>query len=133
MWAKCLGSWQATFKFLQGLQSQLQAGDDALNAARQQRVYLQTLADQYRSLQGPVRSSDGTPVGLPAIDQQLQKLRAQLADLSSRYTDQHPDVRKLKEEIARTENLRDQLLTSLKNRPSSGSIDASDTTIGATR
>ena len=56
-------------------------------------------------------------MGLPAIDQQLQKLRAQLADLSSRYTDQHPDVRKLKEEIAKTENLRDQLLASLKNKP----------------
>jgi succinoglycan biosynthesis transport protein ExoP len=122
------GQLASNLQILQGLQSQMQTAEDSLNAARQQRVYLQTLADQYRSLQGPVKSSDGTPVGLPAIDQQLQKLRSQLADLSSRYTDQHPDVRKLKEEIARTETLRDQLLASLKNKPADAT-DPNNTTI----
>src|SRR5579872_64224 len=114
------GQLQSNLQILQGLQSQLQTEEDSLNAARQQRVYLQTLADQYRTLQGPVKASDGTPVGLPALDQQLQKLRAQLADLSSRYTDQHPDVKKVKEEIARTEKLRDQLMASLKDKPAGG-------------
>src|SRR5581483_7852602 len=79
---------------------------------------------------GPVKSSDGTPVGLPAIDQQLQKLRAQLTDLTSRYTDQHPDVRKVKEEIAKTERLRDQLLASLKTKPADGAGDAGSGQIG---
>ncbi len=124
------GQLASNLQILQGLQSQLQTAEDSLNAARQQRVYLQTLADQYRTLQGPVKSADGTPVGLPAIDQQLQKLRAQLADLSSRYTDQHPDVRKLKDEIARTETLRDQLLASLSNKPSNTATDAGDGSIG---
>ena len=119
------GQLTSNLAILQGLQSQLQTAEDSLNSARQQRVYLQSLADQYRSLQGPVKSSDGTPVGLPAIDQQLQKLRSQLADLSSRYTDNHPDVRKLKDEIAKTESLRAQLLASLKNKPSQGA-DGSD-------
>ena len=120
------GQLASNLQILQGLQSQLQTGEDSLNTARQQRVYLQSLADQYRSLQGPVKSSDGTPVGLPAIDQQLQKLRSQLADLSSRYTDNHPDVRKVKEEIANTETLRAQLLASLKNKPSTEATDGSD-------
>jgi succinoglycan biosynthesis transport protein ExoP len=119
------GQLQSNIQILQGLQSQLQTGEDSLNAARQQRVYLQSLADQYRTLQGPVKTSDGTPVGLPAIDQQLQKLRAQLADLSSRYTDQHPDVKKTKQEIARTEKLRDQLMASLKAKPADATADAS--------
>lgn len=120
------GQLTSNLQILQGLQTQLQTAEDSLNAARQQRVYLQTLADQYRTLQGPVKSSDGTPVGLPAIDQQLQKLRSQLADLSSRYTDHHPDVRKLKEEIAKTEKLREQLLASLKTKTESTDIaDAS--------
>src|SRR4051794_21949113 len=119
------GQLASNLQILQGLQTQLQSAEDSLNAARQQKVYLQTLADQYRTLQGPVKGSDGTPIGLPAIDQQLQKLRAQLSDLSSRYTDQHPDVRKVKEEIARTERLRDQLLASLKNKPTDGVGDAS--------
>ena len=122
------GQLSSNLQILQGLQTQLQTAEDSLNAARQQRVYLQTLADQYRTLQGPVKSSDGTPVGLPAIDQQLQKLRSQLADLSSRYTDHHPDVRKLKEEIAKTEKLREQLLASLKAR--SESTDIADSSTG---
>jgi len=125
------GQLTSNISILQGLQSQLQTEEDSLNAARQQRVYLQSLADQYRTLQGPVKTSDGTPVGLPAIDQQLQKLHAQLNDLSSRYTDRHPDVRKLKEEIARTEKLRDQLLAATKNKPADGANDGSDASMSA--
>ncbi len=55
-------------------------------------------------------------MGLPAIDQELDKLKAQLADLSSHYTDRHPDVRKLKDQIAKTEKMRDQLLAGLKTQ-----------------
>jgi succinoglycan biosynthesis transport protein ExoP len=96
-----------------GLQSQLQNEEDALNSARQQHVYLQTLVDQYRSLQGS-RTSDGAPLGLTAIDQELDKLKAQLADMSSHYTDRHPDVRKLKDQIATTEKMRAQMIASMK-------------------
>ena len=105
----------SNLQILSGLQSQLQNEQDSLNAAQQQHVYLQTLADQYRALQGTSKSSDGTTTGgLPALDQELDKLKAQLADLRSRYTDRHPDVRKVKEQIAETEKMRDQLLSSLK-------------------
>jgi uncharacterized protein involved in exopolysaccharide biosynthesis len=103
----------------------LQNEDDALNAARQQHVYLQTLADQYRALQGSAKNADGTTVGLPALDEELDKLKAQLADLSSHYTERHPDVRKVKEQIAKTEKMRDQLLASLKNKGSENSTDGS--------
>jgi len=118
----------SNLQILQGLQTQLQSEDDALNAARQQHVYLQTLADQYRTLQVPAKGTDGTAVGLPALDEQLQKLKTQLADLSSHYTDRHPDMRKLKDEIAKTEKLRDQLLAGLKNK---GSDNATDTSASA--
>jgi len=109
---------QTNLQILSGLQSQLQGEQDALNAANQQRVYLQSLADQYRALQASPKGAGGTSAGLPALDQQLEKLRAQLADLSSHYTDRHPDVRKLKEQIAETEKMRDQLLASLKAKGS---------------
>ncbi|MGA2376959.1 MAG: hypothetical protein ABSF72_15680 [Candidatus Sulfotelmatobacter sp.] len=109
------GQLASNLQILSGLQSQLQNEEDALNTARQQHVYLQTLADQYRTLQGTSKSSDGTATGgLPALDQELDKLRAQLADLRSRYTDRHPDVRKVEEQIAQTEKMREQLLASLK-------------------
>jgi polysaccharide chain length determinant protein (PEP-CTERM system associated) len=111
----------SNLQILAGLQSQLQTEEDALNTAKQQRVYLETLVNQYRSLQGTPRSAGagGTAtVGLPAIDQELDKLRAQLADLSSHYTDRHPDVRKVKEQIAETEKTRDRIMADLKAKAS---------------
>ena len=114
------GQLQSNLQILSGLQAHLQSEQDALNAAKQQHVYLQSLADQYRALQGAMKATDGTgSVGLPAIDAELEKLRAQLADLSSHYTDRHPDVRKLKEQIAKTERMRAQLLAGGKDKNTS--------------
>ena len=115
----------SNLQILAGLQSQLQAEEDALNTAKQQRVYLETLVNQYRSLQSSSKTEGGAPVGLPAVDGELDKLKAQLADLSSRYTDRHPDVRKLKEQIATTEKMRDQIVADLKAQASAAQADPS--------
>jgi polysaccharide biosynthesis transport protein len=117
----------SNLQILAGLQSQLQTEEDALNTAKQQRVYLETLVNQYRSLQGAPRTESGAPVGLPALDDELDKLKAQLADLSSHYTDQHPDVRKVKEQIARTEKIRSQIVSDLKAK-AAGSQASSNAT-----
>src|SRR5208282_1002048 len=108
----------------------LQTEEDALNTAKQQRVYLETLVNQYRSLQSAPKTAGGTmTVGLPAIDEELDKLRTQLADLSSHYTDQHPDVRKLKQQIAQTEKARDLVIAELKAKKSApADSDAATTT-----
>jgi polysaccharide chain length determinant protein (PEP-CTERM system associated) len=119
----------SNLQILGGLQSQLQAEEDALNAAQQQHVYLQTLLNQYHTMQGVAATPEGTQMGLPAIDQELEKLKAQLADLRSRYTDRHPDIRKLKEQIAQTQKMRDQLMAQVK---SSHDASASDTAPVAT-
>ena len=121
----------SNLQILAGLQSQLQTEEDALNTAKQQRVYLETLLNQYRSLQGaPKGSGSGASanVGLPAIDEELEKLRAQLADLRSHYTDRHPDVRKLKQQIADTEKTRDQIVADLKAKASAPAEPATATT-----
>ncbi len=68
-------------QILSGLQSQLQNEEDGLNADRQQNAYLQSMLEQSRALQTTTKSGDGAPVGIPALDQQLDKLKAQLADL----------------------------------------------------
>src|SRR6516165_10563072 len=100
----------SNLQILSGLQSQLQGEQDALNTAKQQHVYLETLLSQSRALHDSPKNPDGsTSMGLPAIDQELAKLRAELADLQARYTDRHPDVRKLKDQIAQTQKMRDQL------------------------
>jgi succinoglycan biosynthesis transport protein ExoP len=127
-------------QILSGLQSQLQNEQDGLNADRQQNAYLQSMLEQSRSMQRTAKTGDGTPVGIPALDQELEKLRAQLADLSSRYTDKHPDVRKLKDQIAKTEKMRDQALADLKaaatnsanGKPLASNPDEMDSGNGAT-
>ena len=109
----------SNLQILAGLQSQLENEQRALNTAQQQRVYLQTLINQYRTLQGTSRTADGAPTGLPAIDQQLDRLKSQLAELSAHYTDRYPDVQNLKSEIAKTEKMRDELIADLRNKANS--------------
>ena len=113
---------ESNLQILSGLQSQLRAEEDALNTAKQQRVYLQSLADQYRSLK-VAAPAEGAPVGLAAIDQELDRLKAQLADLSSHYTERHPDVRKLKDQIAKTQRRRDQFVADMQSGSTGTSAD----------
>jgi len=114
----------SNLQILAGMQNQLQNEQDALNTATQQRVYLETLVSQYRTLSGASpKGANEAPTGLPAIDQELSRLRAELADLSSRYTDRHPDVRKLKEQIAKTERMRDKIVADLKAKAANPQAD----------
>ena len=112
----------SNLQILSGLQEQLQNEQDALSAANQQRVYLQALIEQYRSLHGTTRRTDTSasglvvPTDLQSIDEELDKLRAQLADLGSRYTDRYPDVQNLKSQIAKMEVLRDKALAQSKQK-----------------
>lgn len=118
----------SNLQILSGLQSQLQNAEDGLNTARQQRVYLQAMADQYRGMEGISKGSDAgaPPIGLAAVNQQLDKLKAQLADLRAHYTDRHPDVRKMKQQIGEAEKTRDQLLANQKAKASDTATDAEE-------
>jgi succinoglycan biosynthesis transport protein ExoP len=116
---------QSNLAILTGVQSQLQNEEDALNTAKHQEAYLQSLLNQYRSLKRSAKTGEGAPMALPALDQELDRLKGQLADLSSHYTEQHPDVRKLKQQIAKTQKLRDEALASLKSSASATPADAS--------
>jgi len=113
---------QSNLQILGGLQTQLQAQEDSLNRAKQQNTYLESLINQYRTLEHG-RSGGAGPVGLAAIDQELDRLKAQLADLSSHYTDRHPDVRKTKEQIARTERMRERIVADMSKASSSPTPD----------
>lgn len=114
---------------LAGMNSQLQNEQDALNSAKQQRVYLQALLEQQRATLTKVRpagaeAAAGTvPTDLASADAQLEKLRAQLADLNSRYTDQYPDVVALKHQIARMEATRNSLAAAAKVKSKQPVVD----------
>jgi polysaccharide chain length determinant protein (PEP-CTERM system associated) len=107
---------QSNLQILAGLQNQVQANEDALNRAKQQNTYLESLINQYRAMDTSSKPSGGGPVELAEIDKELDQLKAQLAELTSHYTDKHPDVRKTKEQIARTEKMREQIVADMNSR-----------------
>jgi polysaccharide biosynthesis transport protein len=115
---------QSNLQILAGLQNQVQANQDSLNRAKQQNTYLESLINQYRSMDSGAKSGQTSgPIGLAEIDKELDQLKAQLTDLTSHYTDKHPDVRKTKEQIARTEKIRARIVAEM-NSPATDSTPA---------
>jgi polysaccharide biosynthesis transport protein len=102
---------QPNVQILTGLQNQLAATQSARDQAIQQNTYLTSLLSQYKgSSTKNDKGNDGTnSTGAVSTDQKLETLRVQLAELKSKYTDEHPDVVKLQQQIAETERLRDNM------------------------
>ena len=117
----------SNLQILAGLQSQMQAESEALNTSKQQRVYLESLLSQYRALKGPSKDVDSPPMGLSDIDEQLNKLHMQLRNLTSTYTDKYPEVRRVKDEIAKAETQRKRIVAELKEKASSAQADGKTT------
>lgn len=132
------GQLQSNLEILHGMQSQIQNEQNALNNARERNVYLQSLVTQYQNARAArnatTAAGDVVPMGLPAIDQELDRLRSQLADLKSRYTDEYPDVRKLKEQINNTLKMKQQIEAEMKaaaSKPSTATTPADEADIKA--
>jgi polysaccharide biosynthesis transport protein len=125
----------SNLEILGGLQSQLQNEEEALSNAKQQRVYLQALLEQQKSALSKVRAmgatgaGSSTPTDLQTVDEQLERMQTQLDDLSARYTDQYPDVVRVKHQIAKLEAIRENLLAAAKARSKEPkpATDSSDT------
>jgi polysaccharide chain length determinant protein (PEP-CTERM system associated) len=116
---------QSNLQILAGLQSQVQANQDSLNRAKQQNTYLESLINQYRAMdRGTKPGETGGPAALAEIDKQLDQLKAQLADLTSHYTDKHPDVRKTREQIARIESTRTRIVAEMNDRANRPNTEA---------
>ena len=94
------------------------ASEPGLVEPGQAAKHLSGIADQSISRHGSrFKAGRGAgQSGLAEIDKELDQLKAQLADLTSHYTDKHPDVRKTKEQIARTEKMREQIVADM-NEP----------------
>ena len=106
---------QSNLQILGGLQQQLHAESQALNTTKQQRVYLETLLGQYRAASGGInKDSEVALAGVAAIEERLEKLRTQLTELSSTYGDKYPEVIVIKDQIAKEEGERSQLLANPK-------------------
>jgi polysaccharide chain length determinant protein (PEP-CTERM system associated) len=104
---------QTNLNLLTGLTSQLEASTQALSRAQQDKSFAESvLTQQTAALQA---SQSG--VNPETFDQQLTALQTQLLVLQSKYTNDHPDVIKTKNDIAALKQKIADSETQRKNAP----------------
>lgn len=94
----------SNLQILQGLQTQSMNLAQRLSAAEQNKMVLDSLRSQYKSLNVGAGADDSAT--LTGLDQELSRLRASLTEAQTKYTDRHPDVVYLRDQIAKTEKRR---------------------------
>jgi polysaccharide biosynthesis transport protein len=103
-----------TQQLLTGIQSQLQSSHEALDSAKQQRLYLESMLRQYQSAQANTSAAGGdsgaaggvtesAAATVKLLEKELMELRLHLQDLQERYTDDYPEVVSLKDTIGKKE------------------------------
>jgi protein tyrosine kinase modulator len=85
---------ESNVQILSGLQNQLQTAQLALDGAKQQKLYLESLRQQYQSVQG-------------------EDLNSELANLRAKYTDDYPDIIAVKAKIAKRDSLLKQIASEI--------------------
>lgn len=105
---------QTNLNLLNGMNSQLEASTQALSRATQEKALNETLLNQQEANWKILRTGQNPETG----EQQLNALEGQLASLLARYTPEHPDVVKLKNQI---EELKKQMAAGPKTRSLSAS------------
>jgi polysaccharide chain length determinant protein (PEP-CTERM system associated) len=122
---------ETNVQILTGLQTQLDNTQRALDSAKQQKLYLESLLQQYQTLKGGPGSGDAGQTSPEVLDKELLDLRSKLADARSRYTETFPDVVSLKQKIDETEKLKKQIegeiAANQKTKQAAGTDDAEAT------
>lgn len=129
---------QGNLQILSGLQMQLENTTAALGRANEQKVFLQSLLNQYQTEALDTGSLPGTPA--TTATSPLETAKAHLADLESQrasllgsYSAQYPDVKAVEGEIAKTNTLIAQLKTTqTKDEGKDGASTAPDNTSTST-
>jgi len=119
---------ETNVQILNGLQAQLDNNQRALDSAKQQKLYLESLVKQYQILHGGSGGSEA-PDSAEVLDRELLDLRARLAEARSRYTEDFPDVVALKQKIEETEELKEEIESKIAtNQKTVSESNAVDTT-----
>jgi polysaccharide chain length determinant protein (PEP-CTERM system associated) len=87
---------QGNIQLLGTMNSQLEAATQAVSRAQQDKAMNESLLASQLASWKVVKSGDSAP---ETLDQQLTALQEQLAALQSKYTPEHPDVMKVKNQI----------------------------------
>lgn len=103
-------------QILSGLQNRLASATSALHQAEQQRLYLASLVGQSSKTSSidATETEHPTSLGTSSLDQQLERMKSQLAELLIKYKPQHPDVIRLQEQIANAEKQKHQVEEDVK-------------------
>jgi len=104
---------QANLQILSRLQDQLKMNSDALRMAQDRKVFVEAqigaLEAQWSASRAQAAASVGSETTTDAVDPPvplanvLAEKKSQLAALSTKYTEQYPEIRRLKGEIAQLE------------------------------
>lgn len=98
---------EANLNMLRGLQERYRSNSEAIRAAEDRRVFLEAqVSGLERSVQTVTKDSEKSvpvvaagPDPARALIAEANEKRARLADLSARYTDKFPEIKRLKAEI----------------------------------
>jgi len=100
---------ESNVQILNGLQTQLQTTQQALDAANQQRLYLESLQQEYQSVQASLNNGDASTTSPGTLDKDLADLRRQLQEARLKYTEDYPGVIRLKDKIAQIEKMKQDI------------------------
>lgn len=123
----------SNLQILSGLHMRYQNVTAALNRAREHRVYLESLFNQYRDLAeegGPIPGSSA-PLAQTVAKNNVASLRNTRAQLLARYTEKHPDVLKVEEEIVQAEALLAELTQQQKDAESENPEETEETSVSS--
>jgi len=107
------GQEQANLNILMGLNTQLDAVNQALSRAQQDKTYMESLLSQQLAAWKASQQAN-TP---DTLERQLATLQSQLVTLEAHYTEDHPDVIKAKNDIAQLKKKMDEAGAVAKDKP----------------
>jgi polysaccharide chain length determinant protein (PEP-CTERM system associated) len=99
------GEEQTNINVLMSLNSQLDAATGALDRMQQDKAYTESLLSQQVAAWQVLRKGGPQPL---TLEEQLAKMQDELAVLEARYTPRHPDIVKLKSDIAQLQKKIDE-------------------------
>ena len=128
---------ETNVQILSGLQNQLQNTQRAIDAAHQQKLYLESMLQEYQSIQTSLGNGNSTVASPDTLNSDLFDSRQKLQEAQTRYTEDHPDVVKLKDRVAKLEKLRQdidsEIATKAKNTEKTTSDVDPATAVGVQR
>ena len=115
---------QTNLNLLNGQTSQLEAATQAVNRAQQDKSFAESILSQQLSAWQATQSGQNPET----LDQQLDALQATLVALQSKYTNDHPDVIKAKNDIALLKKKIAESEQARKTVPDKGALPAGEPT-----